>query len=247
MGVGVGPGQRFSLTFLGYFTLTSSFLHRFTSNWYWTSLMTIRSISTMHGPIANPGAPRPHRCRPHPPKIAFYYNFFISTRIHFKLILNLSYDNTVNLNYAWPHYQPWGRPAHIDHTHPKLPFTIISSFLHRFTSNWYAWPHYQPWGEPLLWQYGHLMTISQLCMAPLPTLGRPAHIDHTHPKLPFTIISSFLHRFTSNWYWTSLMTIRSISTMHGPITNPGAPCPHRSHPPKIAFYYNFFISTPIHF
>ena len=112
----------------------------------------------MHGPITNPGAPRPHR--PHPPKIAFFNNYFISTPIHFKLILNLSYDNTVNLNYAWPHYQPWG-PAHIDHTHPKLPFS-------------------------------------------------------------FTIISSFLHQFTSNWYWTSLMTIRSISTMHGPITNPGA-------------------------
>ncbi|KAH3804416.1 hypothetical protein DPMN_132701 [Dreissena polymorpha] len=28
----------------------------------------------------------------------------------FKLILNLSYDNTDNLNYAWPHYQPWGAP-----------------------------------------------------------------------------------------------------------------------------------------
>ena len=179
--VGVGPRQKLSLIFLGYFTFTSLFLHRFTSNWYWTSLMTIRSISTMHGPIPNPGAPRPHR--PHPPKISIYYNFFISTRIHFKLILNFSYDIRVNLNYAWPHYQPWG----------------------------------------------------------------PAHIDHTRTKLPFTIISSFLHRFTSNWYWTSLMTIRSISTMHGTITNPGAPCPHMSHPPKIAFYYNFFISTPIHF
>ncbi|KAH3747117.1 hypothetical protein DPMN_181539 [Dreissena polymorpha] len=28
----------------------------------------------------------------------------------FKLILNLSYGNTDNLNYAWPHYQPWGAP-----------------------------------------------------------------------------------------------------------------------------------------
>ena len=102
------------------------------------SLMTLRSISTMHGPITNPGAPRPHI--PRPPKIAFYYNFFISTQIHFKLILNLFYENTVNLNYAWRHYQAWGAPpiighTHLGHAHQKLPFTIISSFLHRFTSN----------------------------------------------------------------------------------------------------------------
>jgi len=40
----------------------------------------------------------------------FYINFFISTPIHFKLMLDLSYDNTVNLNHAWPHSQPWGAP-----------------------------------------------------------------------------------------------------------------------------------------
>jgi hypothetical protein len=41
----------------------------------------------------------------------FYINFFISAPIYFKLILSLSYDNKVNLNYAWLHYQPWGAPA----------------------------------------------------------------------------------------------------------------------------------------
>ena len=40
----------------------------------------------------------------------FYIYFFISTPIHFKLILDLTYDNTVNLNHAWPHSQPWGAP-----------------------------------------------------------------------------------------------------------------------------------------
>ena len=41
----------------------------------------------------------------------FYINFFIFTLIYFLLILNISYDNTVYLNYAWPHYQPWGAPG----------------------------------------------------------------------------------------------------------------------------------------
>ena len=30
----------------------------------------------------------------------FYINFFISTQIYFKFILNIIYDLTVNLNYA---------------------------------------------------------------------------------------------------------------------------------------------------
>ena len=44
--------------------------------------------------------------------------------------------------------------------------------------------------------------------------------NHAHPKFCFNITSSFIHQLTSNQHLTSLMTTRSISTIHVHISQP---------------------------